>query len=337
MTQTGKMGEAENPSGRLRRHGGRPAPGGPRAWGALPPRPEAPPGQSVPKAVRSRPPRRGLQPRPLRAPWSATGSRLAPRSLGCRRPLDAFPARPPIRAAPRPVCRGRSGSANRPGRIRWLPAALPSETLASSLASGFVASRNAQSPRSGPTSPRHRIMVHYATWGLAESSLDITGLCPPRHPGGRGGLYPLRALRDAPGLSPDALCARDRLVALRTVPGLTAGQRLTEDRHSPLAPFRADGPQAATFRRSTAALVSRRPLFGARARTPFAHDRCAGPAGGVAGLHPVAAGPHARFVSRCARPGRPRCAPSSLCLRHSLTPSARFAAPGNQLRHLHDK
>lgn len=42
-------------------------------------------------------------------------------------------------------------------------------------------------------------MVHYATWGLAVSSLDITGLCPPRRPGGRGGLYPLRALPGRPG------------------------------------------------------------------------------------------------------------------------------------------
>jgi len=54
------------------------------------------------------------------------------------------------------------------------------------------------------------------------------------------------------------------------------------------------------------------PTLAARARTPFARDRKACPPRGVAGLHPVVVGHPARFVSRCARPGRPRCAPSAL-------------------------
>lgn len=65
--------------------------------------------------------------------------------------------------------------------------------------------------------------------------------------------------------------------------------------------------------------------------TPFAHDRCAGPTRGVASLHPVVVGPHARFVS-CSRP--PRVAP----LRALHPRAARFthphrpasAAPGDQ-------
>ena len=75
------------------------------------------------------------------------------------------------------------------------------------------------------------------------------------------------------------------------------------------------------------------PTLAARARTPFAHDRCAGPSGGVAGTHPVAAGPHARFVSLCARPGRPRCAPSALALRASPTPFAARRGPCEVPKH----
>ena len=55
--------------------------------------------------------------------------------------------------------------------------------------------------------------------------------------------------------------------------------------------------------------------------------------GGVAGTHPVAAGPHARFVSLCARPGRPRCAPSALALRASPTPFAARRGPCEVPKH----
>ena len=185
---------------------------------ALPPRPEAPPGQAVPKAMRSRPPRRGLQPRPLRAPWSATGPRFASRSLGCRRPLDALPARPPIRAAPRPVCRGRSGSANRPGRLRWLSAALPSETLASSLASGFVASRNAQSPRSGPTSPRHRIMAPLCNVGVGGILARHNGVMSTPAPGRQGRLTAFASPSGRPRALAGPGPCRERLAALRHFP-----------------------------------------------------------------------------------------------------------------------
>lgn len=99
---------------------------------------------------------------------------------------------------------------------------------------------------------------------MKESSLNIwrnvapavrcrRGLPPFASPAGR-----------PPWLSPDALCVGDRLVALRTVPVLIAGMRLTEDRHSPFAPLRSGGPQAATPATPRLLRVSRRPLFRAR-------------------------------------------------------------------------
>ena len=60
-----------------------------------------------------------------------------------------------------------------------------------------------------------------------------------------------------------------------------------------------------------------RTMFAARARTPFARDRKACPPRGVAGLHPVVVGHPARFVSRCARPGRPRCDPPPSAYGHT--------------------
>ena len=59
-------------------------------------------------------------------------------------------------------------------------------------------------------------------------------------------------------------------------------------------------------------------LLGARAPAPLARDRCACSAGGVAGLHPVAADHPARPVPFRARPGRP---PAALRPRASTSPT----------------
>ena len=129
MTQTGEMGEAENPSGRLRRSGGRPAPGGPRAGGA-PATPGSPAraGRSQSRAVSPSAPG-------LAAP-TATGSLVGHR-LPSRFPLAWVSAA--SRRTPRASSYPRRPAPGLPGALRFRQSA-----RSPSLASGRLALGNAR-------------------------------------------------------------------------------------------------------------------------------------------------------------------------------------------------
>ena len=122
-----------------------------------------------------------------------------------------------------------------------------------------------RSPRkSGPTAPRHRIIARLYNVGFGGIlAQHLAKCCPCRPLQAR-----LTALCEPCGTPPVALagCALRRRPARCTSHGPRLDRRAAphRDRHSPFAPLRSGGPQAATPATPRLLRVSRRPLFRAR-------------------------------------------------------------------------
>lgn len=170
-----------------------------------------------------------------------------------------------IRSAPR---------RNETGRVAPVPPIGPLVSLASGLRlppetpngwQGAALVLRKRSPRkSGPTPPRHRIIARLYNVGVGGIlAQHLAKCCPCRSLQAR-----LTALCEPCGTPPVALagCGLHRRPARCTSHGPRLDRRAAphRDRHSPFAPLRSGGPQAATPATPRLLRVSRRPLFRAR-------------------------------------------------------------------------
>ena len=200
------------------------------------------PGPAAPTAPGSHGGRRPIARSPTRS-WTSGLSDTSPVSSDPRRPAPGLPGALRFRQSAR--------------SSRWLPAAWPSETLASSLASGCVASRNARLRDPGRPRPRHRIIARLYNVGVGGIlAQHLAKCCPCRPLQAR-----LTALCEPCGTPPVALAGCDlrRRPARCTSHGPRLDRRAVPHRGPPLAVCTAPLRRAASGHACDSAAASRLP------------------------------------------------------------------------------